>query len=103
MNEFEKYKRAKKRIENIKRLYAHVVLFFIATILLLAFKGRILNFLVSKGITDKGFLHWAELNIVLIPVIWAIVLIFAGIYLLRFKPGFIKNWEIRKVKEFLEE
>lgn len=103
MNEFEKYKRAKKRIENIKRFYAHVVLFFMATILLLAFKGRIINFLVSKGITDEGFLHWVALNTVLLPVIWGIVLVFVGINLFRFKPGFIKNWENRKLKEYLEE
>jgi peptidoglycan biosynthesis protein MviN/MurJ (putative lipid II flippase) len=103
MKEFEKYSRAKKRIENIKRLYAHVVLLFISTILLLVFKGRIINFLVSKGISDEGFLHWVELNIVLLPIIWAIVLILVGIFVLKFKPGFIMSWEKRKLKEFLEE
>ncbi|WP_424364259.1 2TM domain-containing protein [Maribacter sp.] len=102
-NEFEKYEKAKNRIENIKRLYAHVVLFFIATILLFVFKGRLIDFLVSKGITDEGFLHWVALNTILLPVIWAIVLIFVGIYLLRYKPGFIKNWENRKLNEFLDE
>ena len=103
MNEVEKYRKAKKRIEDIKRLYAHVVLFIIATIVLWVFKGRIINYLLSKGITDEGFLHWVELNFILLPVIWAIVLIIVGIYLLRFKPGFIKNWENRKLKEFLDE
>jgi peptidoglycan biosynthesis protein MviN/MurJ (putative lipid II flippase) len=103
MKEFEKYRKAKMRIENIKRLYAHAVLLFIVTILLLVFKGRIINFLVSKGIRDEGFLHWVELNIVLLPIIWAIVLILVGIYVLKFKPGFIKNWENRKLKELLEE
>ena len=99
----EKYRIAKKRIENIKHFYAHVVLFFIATIVLLVFKGRVTNFLVSKGIRDEGFLHWVDVNFVLLPVIWAIVLIFIGIILLRFKPGFIKKWENRKIRQFMDE
>lgn len=102
-SKFENYVRAKNRVETIKNFYAHIVFFIIAIVLLFLFGGKIMDFVISKGITDEEFLRWVKLNIILIPIIWAIVLVFSGIYILKLKSGFLKNWEERQIQKYLKE
>lgn len=101
--EFEKYVRARNRIGNIKSFYAHIVFFVVTSLALLLFKKTIINFFVEKGVTDAGFLNWLEVNIVVIPIIWAVVLVFIGIYLLKIKPGFLKEWEKRQIEKYMNK
>ena len=102
-SEFEKYVKAKNRADNIKSFYAHIVFFVSINVLLFVFRGAIIDFFVSKGLTDDGFLNWLELNIIMVPIIWSVVLVFVGIYLLKLKPGFFKNWESRQIEKYMNK
>ncbi|MCK0190142.1 2TM domain-containing protein [Arenibacter sp. F20364] len=101
--DIEKYIRAKKRVDNLKNFYAHIVIYVIMSLLLFLFKGRIIDFFVGKGVRDEGFLTWMDWNFVFIPIIWGVVLLVIGIYHFRFKSGFIKKWEARQLRKYMEE
>ena len=101
--DYENYVRAKKRVDNIKNFYAHLVIYLLMNILLFAFKGSILNFIKSKGVVDQGFLNWVEWNLIFIPILWGIVLAVTGLYFLKLKPRFFREWEERQIKKYMKE
>ena len=101
--DFENYVRAKKSVDNIKNFYAHLVIYLFMNSLLLAFKGSILNFFRSKGVEDEGFLYWMEWNLIFIPILWGIVLLVTGLYFLKLKPRFFRDWEDRQIKKYMKE
>lgn len=100
---FEKYLRAKNRVDSIKAFYAHVIIFIVGTVVIFVFKDRMVDMVASQGAIDPGFLYWMEWNIVAIPILWGLVLLFFGIYIFKLKPGFLKNWEKRKIEKYLKE
>ncbi|MCJ7465134.1 MAG: 2TM domain-containing protein [Maribacter sp.] len=89
----------RKRVDAIKAYYAHLILYLIASIALLSLKARILDYFVSKGLTDSGTHRWMEWNIIFIPIVWGLILLVYGIYLFLLKPGVFKNWEQRQLKK----
>ncbi|WP_181938142.1 MULTISPECIES: 2TM domain-containing protein [unclassified Arenibacter] len=99
----EKYIKAKKRVDNLKNYYAHIVMYLIANALLFVFKGRISNFFTDNGVEDQGFLNWMGWNMILIPVIWGAILLVAGVYLLKLKPGFFNKWEEGQMRKYMDE
>ena len=99
----EKYVNAKKRVDNLKNFYAHIAFYLVMSSLLFVFKGEILNFFTANGVEDQGFLKWMEWNMVLIPVIWGVILVVAGVYFLKLKPGFFRKWEERQMRKYMEE
>ncbi|MDX1768676.1 MAG: 2TM domain-containing protein [Arenibacter troitsensis] len=99
----ERYIRAKKRVDTLKNFYAHIAVYLVMNVLLFVFKGRIVSFFVDKGVEDQGFLNWMEWNMVFIPIVWGVVLLVAGIYLLKLKPGFIEKWEEKQLRKYTEE
>jgi hypothetical protein len=101
--DIEKYIRAKKRVEHLKNFYAHVFVYVVMCLLLFLFGGKIVDFFLDKGVTDQGFLTWVEWNIVFIPIIWGVVLLVIGIYHFKLKTGFLKNWEARQMRKYMEE
>jgi len=100
---FEKYMLAKKRVDNQKNFYAHIVVYLVMNVLLFFFKGKIINFFLDRGVSDQGFLNWMEWNIILIPVLWGIVLLVIGIYLFKLKPFIFKNWKEKQIQKYMEE
>ena len=104
------YVRARKRVERIKVFYWHLWIYSIANILLFILKGYALGYLSSQGIEDKGFLNWLSLNVILTPILWGVGLLVHGLIVFRFdsfsirdlKPKFIKNWEERQIKKYME-
>lgn len=97
------YIRAKKRVDTLKNFYAHIAVYLVMNVLLFVFKGRIVSFFVDKGVEDQGFLNWMEWNMVFIPIVWGVVLLVAGIYILKLKPGFIEKWEEKQLRKYTEE
>lgn len=104
------YVRARKRVERIKAFYWHLWIYSIANALLFILKGYILGYLSSHGFEDEGFLNWFGLNIILTPMLWGIGLLVHGLVVFKFdsfsirnlKPKFIKNWEERQIKKYIE-
>ena len=97
----EKYIKAKKRVDNLKNFYAHIAVYLVMNILLIVFKGRILNFFTANGVEDQGFLNWMEWNMIFIPVIWGVILLVTGVYFLKLKPGFFRKWEERRMRKYM--
>lgn len=97
-NENLKYERAKKRIAEEKSFYSHLSIYVVINI--------VLQLYYLGWLGDYDFLYympwWVRYTT---PFFWGISLfvhwiwIFGGI---RFFKGF-KNWEARKIKQFMEE
>jgi hypothetical protein len=97
----KKLMKAKQRVEEIKKFYKHVVTYIVVN-LFLAFVWNFSfklfgNFIVSNQSDDDGFKH--------IPIwlIWGIFLILDALKTFGFFNLFGKDWEERKIKEFMKE
>lgn len=91
-----KYNRAKKKVESIKGFYSHLTVYLVINAAIL-----IVKFVVFKGEEfDRHIPLWSWLST---PVFWGIGLFFHGLWVFSDKLGFIRNWEERKIREFMRE
>lgn len=91
------YLRAKKKVEILKHFYNHLAVFIIIN------TGIIL---ISANVFGKGETDFSDWGIYVTLFFWGIGLISHAIWVffeLYFKNKFLKNWEERKIKEFLEK
>lgn len=94
-NEKQKYDRAKKRVDEIKGFYTHLIVYILVNaFLLIAASG-----IIENNIVDAHVPGWAHFTT---PFFWGIGLLFHGLYVFQFKAGFFKKWEERKIREFME-
>lgn len=84
----EAYFRARKRVEEIKGFYNHLIIYIVINISL-----AILNFFTSPGV-------WWFL---FVTFFWGIGLVFHGLSVFMKRGIFSKKWEERKIKEYMEE
>ncbi len=84
----EKYEKAKKRVEEIKGFYSHLIVYICVNIVLV-----IINLITSPGAL---WFFWPLAG-------WGIGIIFHGLGVFVFSkfPG--KQWEERKIKEIMKE
>ncbi|MGB5499754.1 MAG: 2TM domain-containing protein [Maribacter sp.] len=101
--EVERYVKAKKRVDDIKGFYFNLIKFAIITLLILVFKGRVMEIFIEKGVKDENILQWIEWNILVIPIIWGLVLLVIGLRLFVFKSNILKNWEEKQIQKYIEE
>ena len=97
MNSFdnEKYERAQKRVKEIKGFYTHLTVYLLVNIfLVLAQMG------IFSGELKIGMPAWSYFTT---PFFWGIGLFFHGLYVFKDNFNFLRNWEERKIKEFMEE
>ncbi|MFZ9003006.1 MAG: 2TM domain-containing protein [Robiginitalea sp.] len=88
LNKENKYIRAKERVEELKKFYGNLTS-YIFVISLLA----VVNYITYWGY--KWFL-WAAFG-------WGIGLFFHAVKTFRWNPFFTRDWEERKIREFMEE
>lgn len=84
-----KYLKAKERVENIKKFWTSLIFYLV----FIAFLGA-LNY-YTNGWSYMWFL-WAAFG-------WGIGLVFQAAKAFRWNPVFGKDWEERKMKEFMEK
>lgn len=89
LNDQNKYFRAKERVEEIKKFYNNLISYVVVITFL-----AILNYWID-GWNYPWFL-WAALG-------WGIGLVFHGLKAFNWNPFFNKEWEDRKIKEFMNE
>tara|TARA_R110000868_G_scaffold66877_3_gene198868 strand:- start:37766 stop:38068 length:303 start_codon:yes stop_codon:yes gene_type:complete len=89
MDRENKYHRVKERVEAIKKFYLNLVSYLIFIMVLAA-----LNYYTNQW--QYAWFLWAAFG-------WGIGLVFQGIKLFGINPFFGKNWEERKIKEFMQE
>lgn len=98
-----KYERALKKVEAIKRFYKHLRVYIIINVLLILLRIKIFKFFSDGNFSDVQFDRWLDWNTYGTVFIWGIALLIHGIYAFQYKFKFFKNWEDRKLKEFMEK
>ena len=93
-----KYERAKKQVENEKGWYTHLGVYIIINTLLQLFYAGVFD---DGSITDH-IPWWVRLTT---PGFWGLSLIIHWFYVFKVirLNTFYKNWEDRKIKQFMEE
>ena len=86
--EEERYFKARKRVEEIKGFYGNLIAYIVVNIGLM-----VLNLLTSPGYL---WFFWPMLG-------WGIGVLFHGMKVFDFMPFFGKDWEEKKIKEFMDK
>lgn len=93
----ERYKRAKKRVKEIQGFYWHLF-WYVAVNLFITFGGSIRNILNGDSIE---FMHF-NLGTFSIWFFWGIGLVAHWLHVFGKNIIFSKEWEDRKVKEYMD-
>ena len=90
------YLRAKKKVETLKGFYNHLIAYVLINIVIILINANVFN---NKPI---DFTQWTNY---LTAFFWGFGLLYHAIhvfFLINFKNNFLKRWEEKKMKEFLE-
>ncbi len=91
------YLRAKKKVETLKGLYGHLAVYIIVNIAIILVSANVFN---AKEI---NFAHWSNY---VTAIFWGIGLVSHALYVffvMNVNNNFLKRWEEKKIKQFLEE
>ncbi len=103
-NNSTKYSDALKHITALKEFYQHLFVYAIFIVIWFIYKEDIVEFVVAKTPNfDSGFLYWLNINIALVPVLWAIGILIQWLYINNFKFSLFKKWEDKKLMELMNE
>lgn len=93
-NDEEKLAKAKKRVEEIKGFYVHLTIYILVNLFLL---------LGAVGVFENGFagLHMPSWGYFTTPFFWGIGVLAHALFV--FNIRMFKNWEERKIREYLEK
>lgn len=86
--EFERYQRAKKQVEEIKGFYGNLLAYIVVNLFLL--------FINLKYSPEYLWFFWPMLG-------WGIGVLFHGLKAFNYTPFLGRNWEEKKLKEFMEQ
>lgn len=101
-SESTKLRKARKRLEALKGFYKHLLVYIVVIIAIFIVRGNVLEFFQNQS-PDKNFIEWVDWNILIVPIFWGIGLLFHASKVFQYKFPFIKNWEERQLKKFIEE
>ena len=92
----EKYKRAKKKVKDIRDFYKHLTVYLIINSILI---------IINLGVFQSGFssIRIPAWPMFTTPFFWGIGLFFHWLSVFYNKFTFFKKWEDRKMKEFIEK
>lgn len=98
--EYTKFKKAQRRIMQIKSFYNHLIVFVIINAVLLLSKDRIAIALFGEeALVHPDAMNWIEWNI----YIWGVGLLIHALFVFGRVPFFIKKWEERQIKKYMSE
>lgn len=102
-NQSTKLKRAQKRVLDIKGFYNHLAVYIIIIGALFILQGKF-NFILlsADAIGNPDFTKWLDWNFYGTPILWGIGLAFHAIKVFGNFSFFGKEWEERKIEEFLK-
>jgi len=86
--EEERYFKARKRVEEIKGFYGNLIAYVVVNIGLM-----VLNLLTSPAYL---WFFWPMLG-------WGIGVLFHGMKVFNYMPFFGKDWEEKKIKEYMDK
>ena len=107
----KRLKKAQKKVENIKNFYRHLRVYMVINIILFFLIYGAMDFFGKNSFQNQGFINWYLWNLIGTPVLWGIGLLFHALYvfglksrtLSELKPKFLKDWEERQIKKYMEE
>ncbi len=86
--EYERYQRAQKQVAEIKGFYGNLVSYILANIFMI--------FINLKYSPEYLWFFWPLLG-------WGVGLVFHGMKVFNYSPFLGKNWEEKKIKEFMDK
>ncbi len=101
-SENAKMRRARKRVEDLKGFYGHVLVYSIVNFVLFLVRGNVLDYYQNNN-PDKNFVEWIDWNILIVPVLWGIGLLFHAAKVYQYKFRFIRKWEERQIDKILKK
>ena len=91
---------AKKRVAEIKGFFRHLKIFIIVNAFLFGLhKGWLLPLIPEWFPKEAYYFDWVNLNI----LVWGLILAVHGLTLYRHKLTFLKKWEERQIKKYMNE
>ena len=87
-NDFERYQKAKKQVQELKGFYSHLLSYVIVMIVII--------YINLKYTPEVLWFIWTLLG-------WGIGIFFHAMRVFNFFPFFNKDWEKNKIKQFMEE
>lgn len=84
----ESYERAKKRVHELKAFYNHLLIYITINSILI-----VINYVTSPGI---WWFYW-------VSIFWGIGVLWQGIGVLSRNRFLGKEWEDKKIKEYMEK
>jgi len=87
-NDFERYQKVKKQVQELKGFYRHLLIYVIIM--------AVIIFINLKYTPEVLWFFWTLFG-------WGIGLFFHAMKVFNFFPFFDKEWEDKKIKEFMEE
>lgn len=94
----ERYLKAKKRVDQLKGFYWHLASYLIVNLFIST--AKIVSEIHSGGIFMEAFFDFGTFAI---WGMWGIGLAFHAFGVFGIRLAFGKNWEERKIKEFMEK
>jgi len=90
----DKRKRAKKRVDELKGFYIHLMVYLIVNIFI------IVVMLMSQADNDGFRLRWYNFST---AIFWGVGLLIHAMITFRLNPFFGKAWENRMIQKYMEE
>lgn len=99
-----KYQRAQQRVAKIRGFYNHLAVYLIVNIVLILMQDKMTFILLSKRVFGSPeILESINWDVFGTPIIWGIFLIFHAIKVFGNFSLFGKNWEEKKIQQYIEE
>ncbi|MFT4698001.1 MAG: hypothetical protein ACI9SJ_001134 [Flavobacteriaceae bacterium] len=92
----EKYDRATKKVKKIKDFYSHLTVYIVINSLLILMHLGIFQI----GALNLNYIGWSMFST---PFFWGIGLFFHGLNVFQGNFSFFRNWEDKKMKEFMDQ
>ncbi len=92
--ETEKFKRAKKRVEELKGFYIHLTVYLVINSFI------VLNIMIRSWSGGDSFWHFGTF---FTPFFWGIGLAFHAAKVFGYNPILGKKWEERQIRKYIEK
>jgi len=103
-NKENSYIKAEARVKELKIFYNHLLGYIVFLIVWLLFSHKISRFVLHRvSNPEERFINWIDINLWLTPVIWGLILTIYGIYVFSNKFNFFRDWEQKKMEEFMND
>ncbi|WP_353779407.1 2TM domain-containing protein [Winogradskyella sp. 3972H.M.0a.05] len=92
------YFRARHRVERVRKYYTHLIIFLVVNIIIST--GKVIRNLNNGETFEEAFF---DFNTFSVWIVWGLIIIIHTIAVFGFPLILGKNWEERKLKQFMDE